>query len=940
MENVIRHIGRYSFIFLAVVFLDFPITKVWAQEVWNNNAEMSTVPVQKNVILKYIKASETDRFIFNFPDKDNISYEIKSDKDSTTVIFSQTFRLETLDLTSYDKAGLITQRKLHNHRLEIKFPQPLVSSIEHLNSLVLDLGSSHSISEQDADQKIIPLQISTLSFSWNTPVALSVFKRGKYLWIVFNQYQKINIEELEKSAKGIIKDILQMPHGNATILRLEAVDEVYSEVRREGLLWVIDLYNKKTDRHNLPIKVSTNTSIPEKPYIQVDLPHTEDVFSFLDPEVGDMLMAITSTETGYAFLEGYKYPDFQFLPTSQGMAVNSDDYEIGIIRNPKGFMLQTLKHPLHLSENLDQLKYSAALLANSNSVNLSQELMVPIIKKTFSASEKFLKSQISIAPDFDKDKFRIELARFYLSYGLASNALGILRKIQASELENNKVLSPRLISLLGVASFLQGRYDDAFDYFNNPDLISSPEIAVWRILSDTDNKQDLSFEIIKSFPLLQTYPAEIRKSLALSGISYALAKKNDTLAQNFLSMLNELPKGDENTAAAIEYYEAEKIRLQGYFRSALPKYKNVALSSSLKYSSLARFRIAEFNSQITSPSYAFTIKELEQMKFAWGEKNFKLNVLRKLVDLYLKTTNFYMTLKTLNNIALLAPEQKPAIEQRMIQIMEEIYYYNNDNDFNSIKALALFDDFGYLIKRSVYQTAIIIKFADRLVAVDLIDRAYNLLHQYLQDNRQTLAKGEISAIGSRLALIDMFRNDEDSALRNLSETDYDDISETLLLQRKIIEAKAYVMQGFPEKALALLGDYTSKNAILLKSEIYWNAQDWDKASDMLHLLIESPEKGKPLSEEQIRYILDWLTALKQAGKETVIVRIKNTFKPYFDNTAYSSIFNILTDNLESDTISIRDIDKTINNIHAFSDFTRQYMKSLMSQDLTETDASK
>jgi len=934
----IRHIRKFLIFLIIAAFFGLPICSVTAQNL-SDVVGVSYIPARRNVVLKYTKTPQVDRFTFDFPEESKITYDIQSSDGKTTIIFSRVFRLDTVNLTDYSQAAQITQRKLSGQRLEITFPQPLAASIEHLNSIVLDLNQSGADVTQAGQQKITPMQISTLGFSWNTPVALAIFKRGKYLWIIFNQYQKMDIHDLEKSAGSMVKDILQMPHTAATILRLEATDELYSEVRREGLLWVIDLYNQRTPRDLKPIKVTTDTTLPEKPYIQVDLPHTEDVFSFLDPEVGDMLMAITSSETGYAFLDGYKYPDFELLPTSQGMAVNSDDYGIGLIRNANGFMLQTLQHPLNLSKNLEHLKNNTLSEANTIGFSLAQEMAVPIIRKTFSASEKFLKDQIQIAPEAEKNKFRIELARFYLSHGLGSNALGLLRLVQQSELEQNQSIYPRTAGLIGVASFLMHRYDVAFDIFNQPELNSSPEIKVWRALSDNDADRDLSFDVIKNPLVFQAYPVEVKKRLIHRGLEYAVQKKNDALIQTFLNLSKEIP-ADPETVTFAEYYEAEKLRLQGYLRNALPKYKNAAQSLYPKISAFARFRIADFDSQLVSSKNTFAIQEFERLKFAWGEKTFKINVLNKLVSLYLKTGNFYMALKTLNIITHLSSEQKSSVERQMIQIMEEIYYYNNDNEFNPIKALALFDDFGYLIERSPHQTAIIIKLADRLVAIDLLDRAYHLINDYLQANRQRLSKQEISAMGSRLALIDMFHNDYDAALRNLYDTQYDDISETLRLQRIIIEAKAYVEKGLPDKALNLLENNTSRNAILLKSEIYWNAEKWDEASDMLHLLIEKPQPDTPIDDEQMRYILDWLTALKQAGKETVIVRIKNTFKPYFEKTPYAGIFNILTDNLENDTISLKDIHKTIRNIQVFSDFTKQFMRSVLSQPLTEQDDQK
>ena len=95
---------------------------------------------------------------------------------------------------------------------------------------------------------------------------------------------------------------------------------------------------------------------------------------------------------------------------------------------------------------------------------------------------------------------------------------------------------------------------------------------------------------------------------------------------------------------------------------------------------------------------------------------------------------------------------------------------------------------------------------------------------------------------------------------------------------------------------------------------------------------------RSLSEEQINYILDWATALKKAGRETVIVRLRNKFMPYFKDTKYYSAFSVLTDTLENDQINIRVIDKAINDIETFSDFAKIYNKSLLKSNLTEAPA--
>lgn len=83
----------------------------------------------------------------------------------------------------------------------------------------------------------------------------------------------------------------------------------------------------------------------------------------------------------------------------------------------------------------------------------------------------------------------------------------------------------------------------------------------------------------------------------------------------------------------------------------------------------------------------------------------------------------------------------------------------------------------------------------------------------------------------------------------------------------------------------------------------------------------------------MNYILDWATALKKSGKETVIVRLRNKFMPYFQNTKYYSVFNILTNSLRDDKIDINDINRVVNDISAFSNFAKIYTNSLKSGNL-------
>ena len=172
---------------LSILYSAFFVvsTNVNAQNI-DNVIDVSYILQKKSALLKYSKTKDKDRFVFEFAKDRNIPYEIKSDDTTTTITFYSLFDIETKNIKAFNQYQKITQKKLSNRSMEITFPEPLASSFEHLNSIILDLSAN--VEKQNFQKDVKPLQISSLSFSWNIPVAATVFKRGKY----FEQHTFIN----------------------------------------------------------------------------------------------------------------------------------------------------------------------------------------------------------------------------------------------------------------------------------------------------------------------------------------------------------------------------------------------------------------------------------------------------------------------------------------------------------------------------------------------------------------------------------------------------------------------------------------------------------------------------------------------------------------------------------------------------------------------------
>ena len=899
------------------------------------------------------------RFTFEFSSANKPAYKINTTPERTIISFAKAPRIIPHDVTKYAKAAQIMQQLSPQGELTITFPEKLIKSFEHRNKIVLDLqniapttqqppekaAAVQSVPVNKANQNletlspsaltsaqvatIQPDQVASLSFAWNMPVGLSVFTRGNYIWIVFDHMQNLDIEELQKTASALADEIIQLPHPNATVVRIHPKTKVNTFVRKEGLLWIVDLFTREAPEEGTSLPIYTQYNINNQPYLFIPSTAAGDVVSLIDPEIGDLIITGTSTEIGLKIKDEYKYPDLTILPTEQGVAFSSDAMDIALNRGNTGYMIQAVRRGLNISPDLELIKHQKQLAQEDNTlVNLSSDFDKELMGKTFIEAEDQLKQEI-IKVDMDqKDKARLELAKYYISQGLGTNALGVLEDL--SKKNSPLTSTERYHGMRGAANFLAGRYQAAAEEFSYGKLPEINEAIFWRTLSQSamEPSAENNAVLVSYLNLVRNYPLQIRKAIARIGARTAIAAGDDITAQSFIDILKTMNK--PYLQPEIHYLTAEKLLMQGYPRNAIQEYRRAASSNDLKYSALSRKKIVDLEIRLNAIEPQKAIDTLEGLRYAWGEINFKKQLLSDLSDVYVRNHDYKGALDTLGDLKKISPiKEKPVIEKRMVKLFEDIYLYNQADNLSALKALALYIDYQDLAPKSKSYNAIVQKLADRLVAVDLLDRAYNLLEERLKSG--TLTDTEAATYGSRLALINLFKGNNHEAMKILEKTNTPELSNTLKLQRRIIKAKALAGTGQEALALELLKDDYSKNALLLKSEIFWKGGLWGNAADSIKYLITQPTPGKPLSEEQINYILDWATALKNAGRETVIVRLRNKFMPYFQGTKYYSAFSVLTDTLDNKQLNIRTIDKAVNDIETFSNFAKIYNQSLIEE---------
>lgn len=924
----------------------------------------------ESISLAFGEHADFYRFVFEYKNKP--LYTLRQESSSVTLYFLSKVVIRTGDLDNYPNHAGLLQRKNNSGSVSFTIPSPLVKTGEYGNKIIIDVSKEKSLKlkkddKRDGIEKRISIdqdfsgyakdtqiirdgssigleqlpiykpdeQISSISFSWNIPTAISVFERSEYIWIVFDHRQKLDLQEIRKQASSFTDEIVEIPHTKSSILRLTPKEGVSAGVRKEGLLWVVDLYRGKEPIQPRDAAIFTHFDANKHPFFFIPSASFGNIISFVDPEVGDVITAIPTLEVGVGINNRYNYPDLTLLKSAQGIGLVANASDLNLERGNTGVIIKGTNRGLNISSNLDSLKRHQ-LLAQAAKSSTAFDFTVPaqFFNRSFNDAVYQLKQDILTVPDEQKDSAKLNLAKYYISRGLGTNAMTILKQF---ELDPAYKESEQLQSLLGISNFLTKRYDQAINNFSFGSLSNNDEAIFWRTISSSakEYRPENNVIIVSFISLIKDYPQALKERIAAVGAVSAIEAGDDISAQNFIDILKSSPHDDPYREAQIAFLTIKRKALQGYPRNAVRGYRAINDSPSLKYSAHSRYENAVLSQKLGIMKTGQAIEELERIRYTWGAKDFKLKVLKSLADLYIKDGDYYSAIRTLNYIL---PLENAAGKQEtldyMVSLFEDIYINNLGDNMPILKIIALYNDFEWLAPRSKQYNQMIQKLADRLVSVDLLPRARKLLENQLKYNQ--LSPAERSKVGTRLALIYLFDKSPADALTILDATESFETSDTLKAHRKIIRAKTLSELGYADEAIKLLDNDFSKNAILLKSEFYWDGQQWDKASETIKYLVDEPKDGEPLSNEQIGIILDWATSLHKAGKTTVLVRLRNKFLPHFKDSKYYSTFSILTSNLEHDKIDLNTVNQLINELTAFRNFTKIYNDSLKNSSLSDT----
>ena len=806
-------------------------------------------------------------------------------------------------------------------------------------SLVAESREASQQAAQNASGEAVAARVSgsvggagegaSLRFDWDEPVAAAVFRRVGYLWVAFDKATNVDVAALQEAGGGMVGSVQQVPATSGTVLRMITPNEIHPSLSRDGLSWLLN-FKQQDFEAKTPITVNAQPDSPVGARVFVPIPEPGAPIGVTDPDVGDNLIIVPTIPLSHGVVEPHTYPEMSILTTMQGVVVipNTDNLRVRPLR--QGIELAS-SVPLSLSPVSPEVAAGSKLNALgpvSRILDLEKwELAEP---SDFTKRKQELEFNIARARnEAGEQEARFELARFYFAHAFAAEALGVLRALVETNPEIEEEAEFRLIR--GGSRFLMNRLTEAAEDFGAASLDNVDEGAFWRaaVIAKSGEVIAAAHELRRTGNITQPYPKPLRIVMATLIADSIVSIGDINQAQQYLESLRA-SKPTPNQLAEIDFIEGKLLEVGGDEEGAVLKWEEVLEVDNRPTRFKATLAHMDILMKMERMEADEAIEALERLRFVWrgGEDEFIL--LRKLGGLYLDQGDYRSGLLALRQAATYFRENQnaPEVTQQMSDTFNFLYMDGGADSLAPVTAIALYDEFKELTPAGRLGDEMIRKLADRLVQVDLLTNAAELLQQQIEFRLEGAEKAQV---GLNLAVIHALALEPDKVLATLDETEVPDLPEELDAQRRHMRAQSLIRVGRTEETLLLLKQDKSLDADLIRSELYRGHGDWKNAALSLHKVVRlsSIKPGDPLTEDAATKVLNLATAYTLSGNERALTRLRSDFGGAMARTDLKDAFDLVAQPLSLGMIdpgSIADRVKVVTNFRTFLDKYKERLK--------------
>ena len=354
--------------------------------------------------------------------------------------------------------------------------------------------------------------------------------------------------------------------------------------------------------------------------------------------------------------------------------------------------------------------------------------------------------------------------------------------------------------------------------------------------------------------------------------------------------------------------------LQAY-RTAADSWDRPVAAQGLLRETLLRYRLGDLKRDDV-------IAQLESLTTIWRGDETEIEALKVLAHLYTEEGRYRDAFYVMRSAMAAHPDSAMTrqIQDEAAATFDSLFLTSKGDAMAPIDALALFYDFRELTPVGSRGDEMIRRLAERLVSVDLLDQAADLL-QYQVDHRlQGAARAQVA---TRLAVIYLMNRKADRALATLRATRMADLSNELRNQRLLLEGRALSDLGRHDLALEVIANIDGREAIRLRSDILWAAKRWDEAAEQIELMYGDRYKDfAPLSDVEQQDILRAEIGYALSGDTLGLGRFREKYAAKMAQTPDAHVFDIVSSPIGSSGDQFASIAHAATSIETLEGFLR------------------
>jgi hypothetical protein len=765
-------------------------------------------------------------------------------------------------------------------------------------------------------------------FPFEAEVGSALFTRGGAIWVVFDDSSPIELAPLQEALSGFARSVTVFPAGDAQVVRIDMAEPLLATLNPDNTYWVVTIGDMVIEpTRPLPVK----RVVQDGGLVRVEVPFgpVSKTHTIVDPVIGDEVMVVTGTGQPRGLIKPQAFAEVDALSSSHGLAfvAKVDDLEMTVddqvvaIGRPSGLALTTSGAPQRGSF-LDLPGAGGSDAPRAGAVDFTGSLAVEpaeFWRKRHEISTRIAEAQT--APDQIEGWY--DAAKFYMSNNLGAEALAALNLIARRDAA--EAVSDRMAVMTAGAQVMMDRPRDAYRLLDTSALAESADAAVWRAiaLSDLADYAAAHRAWVRGEGVIDGFPDSIRRRFLLAGVRTAIELNDFGRARALIARIDP-DQLEPRDLEALDILHARALDANGFAAEAIEVLSGVVRDGRGAPTAEATLRLVRLQRREGLITLDQAIDRLEQLAVSWRGDQTELEVLRVLGQYAIEKKDYRRAFEVLRAAMEVAPESDTTrlMNEEMQSAFASLFLGGEADAMKPVEALALYYDFRELTPPGRRGDAMVRRLADRLVDVDLLPQAAELLAYQVENRLRGAARAEIAA---DLAMVYLLDKRPERALMAIARTRQPQLPVTIERQRRVIEGRALADTGKTELAMDLLRPLKGADVDRLRADILWDAGLNQEAAEQLERMLGRRwNDDMPLTDAEQLDALRAGIAYTLADDRLGLDRLRSKFGRKMAATANAVAFETVTGPVSTSGQTFTDVVKSIASIDTAEAFLSDY----------------